>query len=115
MECDRRSVKSNVQSLKEMGYDISMDKGYSLFSRENDDTELRIPIDSVLFSKLISARQAKALIEKLRGLASNYFNAKVPPVCNLPELNHTANKQVMYSLDTINDVISQNEEGQLCV
>lgn len=106
MECDRRSVKSNVQSLKEMGYDISMDKGYRLLSREFDDAELRILIDSVLFSKSISTRQAKGLIEKLRGLASNYFNAKVSHVSNLPELNRTTNKQAMYSLDTINDAIS---------
>ena len=77
MECDRRSVKSNVMSLKEMGYDIATDKGYRLLSREFDDSELRILIDSVLFSKSISTRQAKGLIAKIRGLASNFFNAKV--------------------------------------
>ena len=110
MDCDRRSVKSNVQSLKEMGYDISMDKGYRLLSREFDDAELRILIDSVLFSKSISTRQAKGLIEKLRGLASNYFNAKVSHVSNLPELNRTTNKQAMYSLDTINDAISEKKK-----
>ena len=106
MECDRRSVKSNVLSLKEMGYDIAMDKGYRLLSREFDDSELRILIDSVLFSKSISTKQAKGLIEKIRGLASKYFNAKVSHVSNLPELNRTINKQAMYSLDAINDAIS---------
>ncbi len=110
MECDRRSVKSNVQSLKEMGYDISMDKGYRLLSREFDDAELRILIDSVLFSKSISTRQAKGLIEKIRALASNYFNAKVSHVCNLPELNRTTNKQAMYALDSINDAISDKKK-----
>ncbi len=49
MECDRRSVKNNILSLKELGYDISMEKGYRLLSREFDDSELRILIDSVLF------------------------------------------------------------------
>lgn len=110
MKCDRRSVKSNVESLKEMGYDISMDKGYRLLSREFDDAELRILIDSVLFSKSISTRQAKSLIEKLRGLASNYFNAKVSHVSNLPELNRTSNKQAMYALDEINDAISEKKK-----
>ena len=66
MECDRRSVKNNVLSLTELeeecGYEISMDKGYKLLSREFDDAELRILIDSVLFSKSISYRQAKDLI-----------------------------------------------------
>ena len=106
MECDRRSVKNNVLSLKEMGYDISMENGYRLLSREFDDTELRILIDSVLFSKSISTRQAKTLIAKIRGLASNYFNAKVSHVSNLPELHRTVNKQAMYSLDAINDAIA---------
>ena len=51
MECDRRSVKSNVESLKEMGYEISMEDGYYLMEREFEDAELRMLIDSVLFSK----------------------------------------------------------------
>ncbi len=110
MSCDRRSVKSNVLSLKEMGYDISMEQGYRLLSREFDDSELRILIDSVLFSKSISTRQAKELIKKIRGIASNYFNAKVSHVSNLPELNRTINKQAMYSLDAINDAIAEKKK-----
>ena len=110
IECDRRSVKSNVLSLKEMGYDISMEKGYRLLSREFDDAELRILIDSVLFSKSISTRQAKDLIGKIRKLASNYFNAKVSHVSNLPELNRTTNKQAIYALDAINDSISEKRK-----
>ena len=110
MECDRRSVKSNVLSLKEMGYDISMDKGYRLLTREFDDAELRILIDSVLFSKSISSRQAKGLIDKLRKLASNFFNAKVSHVSNLPELHRTVNKQAMYALDAINDAIADKKK-----
>ena len=110
MECDRRSVKNNVLSLQEMGYDISMEKGYRLMSRDFDDSELRILIDSVLFSKSISTRQAKGLIEKLRNHASNYFNAKVSHVCNLPDLPRTVNKQAMYALDAINDAISEKRK-----
>ena len=69
MSCDRRSVKANIIALKELGYDISIENGYRLMSREFDDAELRILIDSVLFSKSISTRQAKDLIGKLLGLA----------------------------------------------
>ncbi len=110
MECDRRSVKSNIMSLKEMGYDISTDSGNRLLSREFDDAELRILIDSVLFSKSISSKQAKDLIKKIRAMASKYFNAKVNHVSNLPELNRTINKQAMYSLDTINDAIAEKKK-----
>lgn len=110
MECDRRSVKNNVLSLKEMGYDISMERGYRLLSREFDNSELRILIDSVLFSKSISTRQAKGLIEKIRDLASNFFNAKVSHVSNLPELHRTSNKQALYTLDSINDAIADKRK-----
>lgn len=51
MDCDRRSVKNNVLYLKELGYDISLEKGYCLLDRQFDDVELRILIDSVMFSK----------------------------------------------------------------
>ncbi len=87
-----------------------MEKGYRLLSREFDDSELRILIDSVLFSKSISTKQAKGLIEKIRSLASNYFNVKVSYVSNLPELNRTINKQAMYSLDAINDAIADKKK-----
>ncbi|MBR4342014.1 MAG: WYL domain-containing protein [Lachnospiraceae bacterium] len=110
MECDRRSVKSNIESLKELGYDISTEHGNRLLSREFDDAELRILIDSVLFSKSISTRQAKGLIDKIRKISSRYFNAKVSHVSNLPELHRTINKQAMYSLDTINDAISEKKK-----
>ena len=106
MDCDRRSVKSNVQYLKDMGYDISMDDGYRLNSREFDDAELRILIDSILFSKSISRKQAKEMVEKLRSLGSNYFSAKVSHISNLPMINRTENKQALYSVDTINDAIT---------
>lgn len=114
MECDRRSVKSNVLSLKEMGdelgFEIDMSDGYRMISREFDDAELRILIDSVLFSKSISSKQAKDLIKKIRSMASKHFNAKVNHVSNLPELNRTINKQAMYSLDTINDAIAEKKK-----
>lgn len=110
MSCDRRSVKANVVALKELGYDISIENGYRLMSREFDDAELRILIDSVLFSKSISTRQAKDLIGKLRGLASNFFNAKVTHVSNLPDLSRTVNKQAMYDLDVLNDAIASKHK-----
>ncbi len=113
MECDRRSVKSNIMAIKEMysdRYEIATDHGYRLISREFDDAELRILIDSVLFSKSISTNQARGLINKIKLLSSRYFNAKVSHVSNLPDLHHTLNKQAMYSLDAINDAISEHKK-----
>lgn len=108
--CDRRSVKANVLDLIDMGYDINMDDGYYMASREFEDAELRMLIDSVLFSKHISQTQGKRLIEKLKNQSNKYFQAKVSHVRALPELSHTNNKQTMIVIDTLNDAIDQKKK-----
>ena len=108
--CDRRSVKANVLDLIDMGYDINMDDGYYLASREFEDAELRMLIDSILFSRHIPATQGKRLIDKLRKQSNKYFHAKVSHVSSLPDLNHTENKQVLIVLDTLNDAIDQRKK-----
>ena len=108
--CDRRSVKANVLDLIDLGYDINMDDGYYVASREFDDAELRMLIDSVLFSRHISLTQGKRLIEKLEKQSSKYFKAKVSHVRALPDLNRTENKQVLIVLDTLNDAIDQGKK-----
>lgn len=93
-----------------MGYDIDMTSGYYLAERKFENAELRMLIDSVLFSKTIGTKQAKELIEKLKSMGNRYFQAKVSHVSNLPGLQHTDNKQLMYVLDKINDAISQKRK-----
>ena len=111
MDCDRRSVKNNIDALKEMGYEIETNnKGAFLAGRKFDNAELRLLIDSVLFSKGISQKRAKDLIEKLKEMGGRHFSAKVKHVCNLPELQHTDNKQTMYALDALNDAIGQRKK-----
>lgn len=110
MECDRRSVKNNILYLKELGYDISMEDGYYLAAREFEDAELRMLIDNVLYSKNLTQKQAKNLIEKLSALGSRYFTSKVTHISNLPDLQHSDNKQLMYALDAANDAISQKKK-----
>ena len=109
VKCDRRSVKANLISLKEMGYDINLNHGIFI-RRDFEESELRMLIDSVLFSKNISRSQAKRLIEKLKTLGSNQFIAKVSHIANLPELQHSDNTRVMCNLDVINDAISKNKK-----
>ena len=108
--CDRRSVRSNVLDLIDLGYDICMDDGYYFASREFENAELRMLIDSVLFSRHISSTQGKRLIDKLQTLGNKYFKPKVSHVITLPDLNHTDNKQVMIVVDTLNDAIEAKKK-----
>ena len=110
MSCDRRSVKANVESLIEMGYEIDMENGYALIGREFEDSELRMLIDSVLFSKNIPAKQARDLIGKLQGFGNKYFEAKVSHVASSSFFSRTDNKQVMYTVSTLNDAIDARKK-----
>ena len=111
MECDRRSVRNNILYLNELlGDVIDMEDGYYLAEREFEDAELRMLIDSVLFSKNLTQKQAKDLIEKLRAKGNKYFPAKVTHISNLPEMHHADNKQLMYALDTVNDAIAEKKK-----
>ena len=110
VECNRRTVKANVMSLVEMGYEISMEDGYFLMEREFEDAELRMLIDSVLFSPILTAKQAKRLIEKLRKQASRYFNARVSYICSVSKMHYADNRQLMYVLDQVSDAISEKKK-----
>ena len=105
--CTRQTVKNNLMLLKDMGYEISLKNGVCLMSRQFEDAELRMLIDSVLFSRTLSGAQAERLIEKLVGLGNKYFHAKVKHVSHLPKLIHSDNKQVLLNLDVLNDASSR--------
>ena len=112
MSCDRRSVKANVEALIEMGYDISMEGGYALLARDFDDPELRMLIDSVLFSRNITSKQADRLIKKLQGFGNRYFESKVSHVASCAELSRlrTDNTQVMITVNVLNDAIDAKKQ-----
>ena len=107
---DRRSVKSNIEYLQEAGYEIETDGGYRLITRDLEDSELQMLIDSVMFSKYLSGQQASQLITKLRGMSSSYFSDRLSHVSSLREMQYSDNQQVLYSIETISDAIESNRK-----
>lgn len=110
MECDRRSVSNNIKYLHNLGFDVNENPPYYLASREFDEAELRMLIDSVLFSKNLSGNMAKQLIKKLETLGNKYFKSKVSHVAATSSLVRTENKQVLYTVNAINDAIDQKKK-----
>ena len=110
IECDRRSVRNNAEYLIDLGYDISIDDGYCLLSREFDDAELQLLINSVIFSKGVTRAQSVALIEKLKSKGNKYFSPHLSYIENYTDLQHTENKQVMINLDIIDDAMTQKRK-----
>ena len=110
MECDRKTVKRNIDLLDQMGYEINMENGYYLEEREFEEAELRMLIDSVLFSKNISGTMAKRLIQKLESFGNKYFRSKISHVVAASNLSRTENKQVLYTVQALNDAIDRKKK-----
>jgi predicted DNA-binding transcriptional regulator YafY len=119
MEINRKTVKSNLMNLIDYGYDIL----YSEAKRNGDETmltdfylnrdftdeELRILIDSLLFSKYIPYNQCKEIIEKLEGLSNVYFKYRVKHIQNLPE-NMSQNKEIIHTISVIDEAIEKGRQ-----
>lgn len=133
MPVDRKAVRRNLLNLIEYGSDIeyrevsrkeifkkkSDDEAY-IDERESEDEnvlwtdfylkqkfsdeELRLLIDSLLFSAHIPYRQSKELIEKLESLSNVYFKSRTQYIYPLSQ-NRTDNKQVFYTIGILDEAI----------
>ena len=123
MKADRKAVKRNLMNLIEFGYSIEYSESTRIMPdgeeetlytdwylvRDSSDAELRLLIDSLLFSKHIPYSQCKDLIEKLKGLSNTYFDAKVKHIRNLPEKMPT-NKQLFLTIEVLDEAISKGRQ-----
>ena len=73
---ERKSIYSDIDTLRSLGYDIQLQRGrgggYWMASRAFELSELKLLVDAVQASKVISARTSKKLIRKLEALCSEY-------------------------------------------
>lgn len=127
MKADRKAIKRNLMNLIEFGYEIEysealrmvknskgeFEESYILSDfylvRDFTDAELRLLIDSLLFSKHIPYSQCKELIEKIEGLSNKYFRNKVKHIRNLPE-NMPQNKEIFYTIEVLDEAISKGRQ-----
>lgn len=123
MEADRKAVKRNLMNLLDFGYHLEYSESFRrnkkgeeeviytdwYLEREFSDAELRLLIDSLLFSKHIPYSQCKDLIEKIKGLSNRYFEAKVHHICNLPE-NQPKNAELFYTIEVLDDAIEKGSQ-----
>ena len=84
MTADRKAIKRNLMNLIDCGYQLEYSESIRrsktgeeevlltdwYLERDFTDAELRLLIDSLLFSKHIPYSQCKALIGKIEGLSS---------------------------------------------
>lgn len=78
-------------------------------NREFTDGELRLLIDSLLFSTHVPYSQCKELVEKLERLSNKYFRSRIKHIARMPE-NKADNKQMFLNIEMIDEAISHNRK-----
>ena len=124
MKIDRKAVKRNLMNLIEFGYEINYSESVRVFrdkngeeqenvilsdfylEREFTDSELRLLIDSVLFSNHIPYKQDMELVKKLSALSTIYFKSRVKHIARMPE-DKTDNKQLFYNIELLDEAIDK--------
>ncbi len=123
MTVDRKSVKRNLMNLIDFGYNIEFSESirrnknneeetiYTDWYLERDfsDSELRLLIDGLLFSRHIPRNQCKELIEKIEGLSNRYFKSRMRHVCNLPE-DAPQNSELFLTIELLDEAIEKNRQ-----
>ncbi len=128
MTVDRKAVKRNLMNLIDFGYEIEysesvrmvpnrstgkLEESYILSDfylvRDFTDSELRLLIDSLLFSKHIPYSQCKELIGKLEGLSNQYFKSRIRHIRTLPDLS-LHSQQLFYTIEVLDEAISESRK-----
>ena len=126
MIAERKAIKRNLMNLIDFGYDIEyseyvrrtpnrvtgeQEESYILSDfylvRDFTDSELRLLIDSLLFSKHIPYSQCRELIGKLEGLSNRYFRSKVRHIQTMPDMSMHS-QQLFYTIDILDEAIDRH-------
>lgn len=123
MTADRKSIRRNLLDLIDCGYDIEYSESIRekkdgsqeamlsdwYLNRTFTDSELRLLIDGLLFSKHVPYSQCKELVEKLESLSNIYFRSRVKHIRTLPE-GQPKNRQLFYTIDVLDEAISRGRQ-----
>ena len=128
MTVERKAIRRNILNLMDCGYEIEYSESVRMVPnretgeleesylwsdfylvRDFTDGELRLLIDSLLFSKHIPYSQCKELVEKLEGLSNRYFRSRVQHIRTMPD-SAPENRQLFYSIETLDEAISRGRK-----
>lgn len=127
MVVDRKAVKANLEDFINDGtYDIYCETKTRLtpnaktgeleknevctgFYYESKFTysELRLLIDSVLFSKSIPSHNKSAIIDNLKSLSNKYFKFNVGHIKSFESADREINKNLFLTIETLNEAIDK--------
>ena len=109
---ERKAISRNLLLLREAGYDIVHTAGgYYLGERAFEPGELRLLIDSVLFSRHINPTQSRALADKLASLGGRHFPSHRNHMAATLSGEYTKNaqSQLFFAIEVADEAIEAGE------
>ena len=114
ISCERKSIYSDVKTLKDYGIDISSERlpksGYSVLSREFELPELRLLIDAVQAANFITQKKSKELINKIGTLCSENQRRLIEGQVYIDNRVKCTNEEIYYNIDILNRAIQKKRQ-----
>lgn len=108
---DRRTIYSALETLVELGYDISFykenGKGYYIRDRHLEVSEAHLLSDAVCAFPFISERQTSQLLKKIQSLVSVHDRRNIKNLTVIRADQKTINKQVFYNIEMLDEAIEK--------
>ncbi|MBR4434661.1 MAG: WYL domain-containing protein [Clostridia bacterium] len=114
MTIDRRTVYSSIDTLRNLGYEISQydrsSQGYYLMSRLFEPSEIRLMMDAVYSQKSIPNKQTGYLIEKLQSCLSIHQKRQYRHLFTADPDKKTPNRSVFFNIDSLDEAIARRQK-----
>ncbi len=110
---ERRTLYSNIDILRQAGYEISDQrdngKGYYICSRQFEKGEVLLLCNAVHASHFINQSQSKDLIDKLLATQSRYGRQEFRDSVYIPNKKKTQSKTLFYNIELISEAIRDSK------
>ena len=110
---ERKAISRNISLLMDADVEIGHCRdGYYLETRDFEDTELKLLVDSVLCNQNITEKHSADLIEKLCKLSNKYFRSHVKNVYAVKDWNKSDNSALFFNIEMIDMAINEGKQVQ---
>ena len=110
----RQSIYDDVEALRQFGLDVTLRPGkgggYFVAKRDFDLPELKLLVDAVQSSRLITEKKSRELIDKLSKLTSREQAKQLNRQVFVSGRAKTINETVYYSIDAIYTAINEGKK-----
>ena len=108
----RRTIMTDIESIEESGVDVitieSTQNRYFIGNRHFELAEVKLLIDAVESSKLITQKKSTELIRKLTTLVSKHQASELDEHVYVDQRIKPENEEIYYTVDAIHSAINSN-------